>query len=65
MDDLLKLVDMNDQLTCDRTDDGGCGRQNHMHHFLQAAPHVFTTGKQTAVHATHVINGRCVLLRSF
>ncbi|XP_024367798.1 uncharacterized protein [Physcomitrium patens] len=43
MDDLLKLVDMNDQLTCDRTDDGGCGRQNHMHHFLQAAPHVFTT----------------------
>lgn len=47
MDELLKLVDMNDQLACDITDDGGCGRQNHMHHLLQSAPHVFTTGKQT------------------
>lgn len=60
MDELLKLVDMNHQLACD-TETGGCGRLNHIHHLLHAAPCVFTTGKQTAVQATHVMNGMWVL----
>lgn len=54
MDELLKLVDMNHQLACD-TETGGCGRQNHIHHLLHAAPSVFTTGKEIAVKAAHML----------
>ncbi|KAG0571803.1 hypothetical protein KC19_VG044000 [Ceratodon purpureus] len=42
MDELLKIVGMNHQLACD-TETGGCGRQNHIHHLLHAAPTVITT----------------------
>lgn len=59
MDELLKLVDMNHQLACD-TETGGCGRSNHIHHLLHAAPPVFTTGKQTTVQAAHFVNASCV-----
>ncbi|OVA12024.1 Ubiquitin carboxyl-terminal hydrolases family 2 [Macleaya cordata] len=40
--DLLKLVEMNHQLACD-PEVGGCGKLNHIHHVLEAPPHVFTT----------------------
>lgn len=42
LDELLKLVEMNHQLTCD-AETGGCGQHNYIHHFLSASPHVFTT----------------------
>ncbi|GKV14151.1 hypothetical protein SLEP1_g25062 [Rubroshorea leprosula] len=41
-DELLNLVEMNHQLACD-PDAGGCGKLNHIHHFLSTPPHVFTT----------------------
>ncbi|KAK4781982.1 hypothetical protein SAY86_016084 [Trapa natans] len=41
-DDLLDLVERNHQLACD-PDGGGCGKLNHIHHFLSSTPHVFTT----------------------
>ncbi|GLT46395.1 hypothetical protein SLA2020_201490 [Shorea laevis] len=41
-DELLNLVEMNHQLACD-PDAGGCGKSNHIHHFLSTPPHVFTT----------------------
>ncbi|XP_030531227.1 uncharacterized protein LOC115741459 isoform X2 [Rhodamnia argentea] len=41
-DELLNLVEMNHQLACD-PESGGCGKLNHIHHFLSTAPHVFTT----------------------
>lgn len=47
-DELLKVVAMNDQLTCDQ-DVGGCGKQNHIHHILSSSPHVFTVGKLFAL----------------
>lgn len=40
-DELLKIVEMNDQLACDQ-DVGGCGKLNHKHHILSSRPHVFT-----------------------
>ncbi|KAG9455754.1 hypothetical protein H6P81_000262 [Aristolochia fimbriata] len=42
LDELMKQVEMNHQLACDR-ENGGCGRLNYIHHFLSTAPHVFTT----------------------
>lgn len=42
LDELLKLVEMNHQLTCD-AETGGCGQHNYIHHILSASPHVFTT----------------------
>uniref|UniRef100_A0A1J3E553 Inactive ubiquitin carboxyl-terminal hydrolase 54 n=1 Tax=Noccaea caerulescens TaxID=107243 RepID=A0A1J3E553_NOCCA len=41
-DELLNLVEMNHQLACD-PEAGGCGKQNHIHHFLTNPPQVFTT----------------------
>ncbi|XP_031105808.1 uncharacterized protein LOC116010511 [Ipomoea triloba] len=41
-DELLNLVEMNHQLACD-PDARGCGKHNHIHHFLSTPPHVFTT----------------------
>ncbi|OWM65342.1 hypothetical protein CDL15_Pgr008932 [Punica granatum] len=41
-DDLLDLVERNHQLACD-PDSGGCGKLNHIHHFLSSPPHIFTT----------------------
>ncbi|CAH8351983.1 unnamed protein product [Eruca vesicaria subsp. sativa] len=40
-DELLNLVEMNHQLACD-PETGGCGKPNHIHHFLTTPPHVFT-----------------------
>lgn len=42
-DKLLNLVEMNHQLACDQ-EAGGCGKLNHIHHFLSTPPHVFMTG---------------------
>lgn len=42
-DNLLNLVEMNHQLACDPEADG-CGKLNHIHHFLSTPPHVFMTG---------------------
>ncbi|KAL2321923.1 hypothetical protein Fmac_026302 [Flemingia macrophylla] len=42
-DKLLNLVEMNHQLACD-LEAGGCGKLNHIHHFLSTPPHVFMTG---------------------
>jgi hypothetical protein len=47
-DELLKIVEMNDQLACDQ-DIGGCGKLNHKHHILSSRPHVFTVGKHFAL----------------
>ncbi|KAI4303876.1 hypothetical protein MLD38_039462 [Melastoma candidum] len=41
-DELLNLVEMNHQLACD-SEVNGCGKLNHIHHFLSAPPHIFTT----------------------
>lgn len=41
-EELLNLVEMNHQLTCD-PDAGGCGKLNYIHHILTSPPHVFTT----------------------
>ncbi|XP_068647047.1 uncharacterized protein [Aristolochia californica] len=41
LDELMKQVEMNHQLACDK-ESGGCGRQNYIHHFLSTTPHVFT-----------------------
>ncbi|KAJ1379580.1 Ubiquitin specific protease domain [Sesbania bispinosa] len=41
-DELLNFVEMNDQLACD-PEVGGCGKLNHIHHFLSTPPHVFMT----------------------
>lgn len=42
-DELLNLVEMNHQLTCN-PDYGGCGKLNCIHHILSSSPpHVFTT----------------------
>ncbi|KAK7330409.1 hypothetical protein VNO77_24603 [Canavalia gladiata] len=41
-DKLLNLVEMNHQLACD-LEVGGCGKLNHIHHFLSTPPHVFMT----------------------
>ncbi|KAK7388993.1 hypothetical protein VNO78_23824 [Psophocarpus tetragonolobus] len=41
-DKLLNLVEMNHQLACD-LEAGGCGKPNHIHHFLSTPPHVFMT----------------------
>ncbi|KAI5055394.1 hypothetical protein GOP47_0028915 [Adiantum capillus-veneris] len=40
LDELLRLVDMNQFLGCD-VEVGGCGQQNYIHHLLRSAPHVF------------------------
>ncbi|CAG7869833.1 unnamed protein product [Brassica rapa] len=40
-DELLNLVEMNHQLACD-PETGGCGKPNHIRHFLNTPPHVFT-----------------------
>ncbi|MCO5573202.1 hypothetical protein L7F22_026969 [Adiantum nelumboides] len=40
LDELLRLVDMNQFLGCG-VEVGGCGQQNHLHHLLRSAPHVF------------------------
>lgn len=42
-DKLLNLVEMNHQVACD-LEVGGCGKLNHIHHFLSTPPHVFMTG---------------------
>lgn len=42
LDELLRLVDMNQFLACD-VELGGCGQQNYIHHLLRSAPHVFIT----------------------
>ncbi|KAK8948691.1 hypothetical protein KSP39_PZI005149 [Platanthera zijinensis] len=41
-DELLKSVEMNHQLPCDK-EVGGCGKLNSIYHSLSAPPHVFTT----------------------
>ncbi|KAE8695067.1 hypothetical protein F3Y22_tig00110745pilonHSYRG00236 [Hibiscus syriacus] len=41
-DDLLNLVEMNHQLTCD-PEAGGCGKLNYFHHLISNSPQVFTT----------------------
>ncbi|XP_057419688.1 uncharacterized protein LOC130713885 isoform X2 [Lotus japonicus] len=41
-DKLLNLVEMNHQLACDM-EVGGCGKLNHIHHFLSTPPNVFMT----------------------
>lgn len=41
LDELLKFVEMNHQLTCD-AETGGCGQHNYIHHLLSESPHVFT-----------------------
>ena len=43
-DELLNLVEMNHQLTCD-PEAGGCGKPNYIHHIMSTPPHVFTTGE--------------------
>ena len=43
LDELLRLVEMNEFLACD-VEMGGCGQQNYIHYLLRAAPHVFITG---------------------
>ncbi|KAJ6672488.1 UBIQUITIN SPECIFIC PROTEINASE [Salix viminalis] len=43
-DELLNLVEMNHQLTCD-PEGGGCGKPNYIHHIMSNPPHVFTTGE--------------------
>lgn len=43
LDKLLNLVERNHRLTCDQ-EVGGCGKLNHIHHFLSTPPHVFMTG---------------------
>ncbi|KAG5234083.1 Inactive ubiquitin carboxyl-terminal hydrolase [Salix suchowensis] len=40
-DELLNLVEMNHQLTCD-PEAGGCGKPNYIHHIMSNPPHVFT-----------------------
>ncbi|KAH0922294.1 hypothetical protein HID58_022312 [Brassica napus] len=40
-DELLNLVEMNHQIACD-PETGGCGKPNHIRHFLNTPPHVFT-----------------------
>lgn len=42
-DELLNLVEMNHQLSCN-SEVGGCGKLNYIHHILSTPPHVFTTG---------------------
>jgi ubiquitin C-terminal hydrolase len=42
LDKLLNLVERNHQLACD-LEVGGCGKLNHIHHFLSTPPHVFMT----------------------
>lgn len=42
LDKLLNLVERNHRLTCDQ-EVGGCGKLNHIHHFLSTPPHVFMT----------------------
>ncbi|CAK8563119.1 unnamed protein product [Lathyrus sativus] len=42
LDKLLNLVEKNHQLACDLEAEG-CGKLNHIHHFLAAPPHVFMT----------------------
>ncbi|XP_068651792.1 uncharacterized protein [Aristolochia californica] len=42
LDELMKQVEMNHQLACDR-ESGGCERMTYIHHFLSTTPHVFTT----------------------
>lgn len=51
-DELLNLVEMNHQLACDPVS-GGCGKLNHIHHFLSTAPHVFTTGNSWQLRSKH------------
>ncbi|XP_034915398.1 uncharacterized protein [Populus alba] len=41
-EELLNLVEMNHQLTCD-PEAGGCGKPNYIHHIMSTPPHVFTT----------------------
>lgn len=41
-DELLKSVEMNHQLPCDK-EIGGCGKLNSIYHSLSDPPHVFTT----------------------
>lgn len=41
-DKLLNLEERNHQLACD-LEVGGCGKLNHIHHFLSTPPHVFMT----------------------
>ena len=43
LDELLRLVEMNEFLACD-VEMGGCGQQNYIHYLLRSAPHVFITG---------------------
>ncbi|KAK3150574.1 hypothetical protein QOZ80_3AG0234970 [Eleusine coracana subsp. coracana] len=40
-DELLKVVEMSHQATCDK-ERGGCGERSHFHHTLSSSPHVFT-----------------------
>ncbi|PKA49357.1 hypothetical protein AXF42_Ash014259 [Apostasia shenzhenica] len=40
-DELLRNVEMNHQLPCDK-EAGGCGKLNSIYHILSAPPHVFT-----------------------
>ncbi|CAL1368049.1 unnamed protein product [Linum trigynum] len=40
-DEVLNVVEMNHQLTCDH-EVGGCGKPNYIHHILSTPPHVFT-----------------------
>ncbi|XP_077212791.1 uncharacterized protein LOC143858661 isoform X2 [Tasmannia lanceolata] len=42
LDELLKRVEMNHQLSCD-PEVGGCGKLNYIRHILSTPPHVFTT----------------------
>ncbi|CAH9144076.1 unnamed protein product [Cuscuta epithymum] len=62
-DELLNLVEMNHQLACD-PDAGGCGKHNHIHHFLSTPPHVFTTvlGWQNTCESVEDIKGTLAAL---
>jgi hypothetical protein len=48
LDKLLNLVERNHQLACD-LEVGGCGKLNHIHHFLSTPPLVFMTGTSVVV----------------
>lgn len=60
-DELLNLVEMNHQLACD-PESGGCGKLNHIHHFLPTAPHVFTTGDFWQLRSKHPFSSELIVL---
>lgn len=60
-DQLLNIVEMNHQLTCD-PESGGCGKLNHKHHFLSTVPHVFTTGGSWQLRSKHYFLSELIAL---